>query len=198
MSKKKLHSKNAYFVAPLYAKNKMGDIYQEVAAILSDNGFDVHDDVNKVSIEEARNMSDQEIATYFTQVEKLIRQSDIFVAELTEPSPSVGYEIGYAIANSKPVLILRDENAEGILGAPFRANSSKLITIVKYNEDNLKHEMEKFIRKAERGIFVKRLPIEFTEEQVNFIDKLQKKYNQRSFNSTIRMVIDKAIEDGQL
>jgi nucleoside 2-deoxyribosyltransferase len=195
---KKLQSKNAYFVAPLFAKSKLGNIYKEVSEILQNNGFEVHDDVNKVSADDAKNMSDQEIAKYFTQVEKLIRQTDIFVAELTEPSPSVGYEIGYAIANSKPILILRDENAEGTLGAPFRANANKLITIVKYNEDNLEHEIGKFLRKAERGIFVKRLPIEFTENQVNFVNDLQSKYSQRSFNSTVRLIIDRAISDGLL
>lgn len=197
MTRKKLHSKSAYFVAPLYAKNKLGDIYKEVADILESNGFEVHDDVNKVNAEDAKKMSDQEIAKYFTEVEKLIRQCDIFVAELTEPSPSVGYEIGYAIANSKPVLILRDENSQGTLGAPFRANSSKLITILKYNEDNLKHELEKFIRKAEKGIFVKRLPIEFTENQVSYVSKLQDKYKLRSFNASIRFIVDKAIESNE-
>lgn len=185
------NTNKAYFVAPLYAKPKLSNIYQKIADLLDKNGYKVHDDVNKVSPEEAKEMSKQTISTYFTKVEKLIRQTDIFVAELTEPSPSVGYEIGYAIANSKPVLILRHKDASGMLGAPFRANSGKLITIANYKDDNsLKKEIEKFLRKAENGIFVRRLPIEFTKTQLDYLEEIKKKENQRSINSTVRLIID--------
>lgn len=193
MSNKRTRS--AYFVAPLYAKKKLDSVYQNISKILKLEGYQVHDDVNKVSAQEAREMSENAITRYFTKVEKLIRQSDIFVAELTEPSPSVGYEIGYAIANYKPVLILRDKNMPGNLGAPFRANSGKLITVAKYGDtDSLTNSIKRFLKKAEKGIFVKRLPIEFTKNQVDYVESLKAKYNQRSFNSTVRLIIDSSIE----
>lgn len=184
--------KKAYFVAPLFAKDKFNNTFLQIADILKHKGFNVHDDVNKVTSEDAQKMSDQEISKYFTKVETLIRQSDIFVAELTVSSPSVGYEIGYAIANSKPVLILRHEGTQGTLGAPFRANKNK-ITIFNYNDSNLESQIDKFLTKAEKGIFMKRLPIEFTKEQVDYVEDLKNKLNQRSFNSTVRHIIDKAI-----
>ena len=187
--------KSAYFVAPLYAKPRLSNIYKKISDVLAKNNYNVFDDVNKVSPDEAKQMSKETISRYFRKVEMLIRQCDVFIAELTEPSPSVGYEIGYAVANSKPILILRNEDATGTLGAPFRANAGKQIKISEYKDiRSLQLEIEKFLRKSEKDIFIKRLPIEFTKAQVEYLEKVKKQENQRSINSTVRFLIDNARE----
>jgi nucleoside 2-deoxyribosyltransferase len=190
----KKDSKRAYFVAVLAERDKYGHYYKKIAQVLRSKGYHVDDDVNKVTYKEALAYSDQKISKYFTKVEKLIRNCDIFIAESTAPSPSVGYEVGLAASQGKPVLILRHESVDHGLGAPFRANKNKII-VLHYNENNLEKQVNKFLKKAEKGIFVKRLPIEFTQEQADFVEELKKKYNQRSFNSTVRMIIDNAIAE---
>src|SRR4051812_6950971 len=124
--------KRAYFVAVLAKKEIYGDYYKKIANVLRSEGFEVDDDVNKISHKEALAFSDTQIAKYFTKIEKLIRNCDIFVAESTAPSPSVGYEVGLAASQGKPVLILRQEGVTHGLGAPFRANKNK-ITVLLYN-----------------------------------------------------------------
>jgi nucleoside 2-deoxyribosyltransferase len=191
MSLKENYNK-AYFVAPLYAKPRLTDAYKKIAEVLTKNQYEVHDDVNKISPEEAKQMNKEAISRYFRKVEMLIRQCDIFIAELTEPSPSVGYEIGYAVANSKPVLILRSDDATGMLGAPFRANAGKQIKIANYKDlKSLEKEIEKFLHKAESDIFIRRLPIEFTKSQIDYLETTKKKENQRSINSTVRLIIER-------
>jgi nucleoside 2-deoxyribosyltransferase len=187
-------NKSAYFVAPLFAKKNLDSEFQLIAKTLKEEGYNVYDDVNKASADKAIQMSQTEITKYFTNVEKTIRNSDIFVAELTESSPSIGYEVGFAVANSKPVLILRKDGAHGVLGAPFRANEKRLITILSYDKENLKKQIHKFLKKAEKGIFVKRLPIEFTQSQIEYIEKIQKILNKKSFNATVRKIIDASEE----
>ena len=57
---------------------------------------------------------------------KLLLESDVVVTEISTPSLGVGYEIGRAIENKKPVLCLHNENvikrvsiSKMILGAPM-------------------------------------------------------------------------------
>lgn len=189
-----INKRKAYFVAPLFAKEYSGNVFTKISEILKKNKFEVFDDVNKVTAEQARAMTYQEISKYFTRVESLIRQTDVFVTEMTEASASIGYEIGYAIANEKPVLILRHENkTNGSLGAPFRANKNKITTLL-YNDHNLEEQIKKFLKKADKGIFMKRLPIEFTREQIEFVEKIKKDHNLRSFNAAVRHIIDTSIE----
>ncbi len=191
------HKKRIYFVAVLAKKEIYGEYYKRIVKILEDYGYTVDDDVNHISHKEALAFSESKIGRYFTKVQKLIRNCDIFVAESTAPSPSVGFEVGLAVSYSKPVLILRQDTVEFSLGAPFRAHKNK-ITVLHYNDKNLKQQIRKFLKKAERGIFIKRLPIEFTQRQLDYIENLKSKYNQRSFNSTVRLIIDKSIEDNSM
>lgn len=189
MSKRKV-----YFVASLVAKEEYGDIFKEVAKIFNDLDFILWDDVNKVSADDARKYTAKEIKDYYVSVQKRIKEADIFVAELSRPSSAVGYEIGYAVANDKPVLILRSDKLTTELGAPLRGNPSRLLTIFKYNKYNLKERIKSFLKKAEKGIFVKRIPIEFTQDQVDHIQIRQKKDKKPSFNSTVRSIIAEDIE----
>lgn len=186
--------RKVYFVASLVAKEEYGDIFQEIAKIFKHLGFILWDDVNKISSDEARKYSSKEIKDYYISVQKRIKEADIFVAELSRPSSAVGYEIGYAVANDKPVLILRSDKLNTELGAPLRGNPSRLLTIFKYNKYNLKERIKSFLKKAEKGIFVKRIPIEFTQEQVDHIQIRQKKDKKPSFNSTVRAIILEDIE----
>jgi hypothetical protein len=189
----KFSKRKVYFVSSLAAKSKYADVFKEIANIFRELDFVVWDDVNKVNHEEAKNFDSKQIKDYYLSVQKRIKEADIFVAELSQPSSAVGYEIGYAVANDKPVLILRSDKLKTTPGAPLRGNPSRLLTIFKYNKYNLRERIESFLKKAERGIFVKRLPIEFTQDQVDHIQMRQKKDKKTSFNATVRSIIEEDI-----
>ncbi len=186
--------RKVYFVASLVAKDEYGWAFKEIAQTFRDFGYIVWDDVNKVSAEQARDYSDKEIKEYYQSVQKRIKEADIFVAELSRPSSSVGYEIGFAVANDKPSLVLRSDKLKTEPGAPLRGNPSRHLNIFKYNKYNLRERIESFLKKAERGIFVKRLPVEFTQEHFDHIQLRQKEAKRPSFNSTVRLIIDEDID----
>ncbi len=190
---KSFNKKKVYFVASLAAKEQYGKYFEQIASILRDLGFIVWDDVNNIGIEEAHGFSKEKITDYYVSVQKKIKEADIFIAELSHPSSAVGYEIGYAVANDKPVLVLRSDKVKTVPGAPLRGNPSKLLTIYKYNKYNLKERIESFLKKAQKGIFVKRIPIEFTQEQVDHIQKRQRIDKKSSFNATVRGIINEDI-----
>lgn len=195
--KEKVEKPIAYFVAPLFAKEEYGYIYKRIAEILKKNNYFVWDDVNKITANEARAMNEQEIRSYFIEAEKRIRRADIFVSELSETSASIGYEVGLAVAYLKPILILRSDKLRNNLGAPFRAADKTKLFITKYNQKNLETQIERFLRKAQKGIFVKKLLVRFTQGHVNYFNYLQNQLRKRPFTTIIREIVDKAIVEDE-
>lgn len=186
--------RRVYFVGSLSAKDKYGWAYEKIAMAFRERGYFVWDDVNIVDWNLAQNLNDSEMKQYQTGVLKRIRNCDIFVAEISYPSSSIGYEIGYAVAQSKPILLLRSDDLKNKPGSAIRGNNSNLLNLLTYNQNNLVNQINKFLKKAQKGIFAKRLPIEFTQGQVDFIEKLQS-INKKSFNATVREIIDNAINE---
>ena len=60
------------------------------------------------------------------------------IAEVTNPSLGVGYELGYAEKLNKPILCLFDGDSGGKLSAMVRGNPYNIIAT--YSEDSLPSE----------------------------------------------------------
>lgn len=182
-------NKVAYFVAPLSKKKELKVIYQKIVSILEDFGYKVYDDVNRISYKKAQEMTPEEMKAYFKKVEKIIRNADIFVAELTYPSPSIGFEIGYASANSIPVLVLQRDTIKESLGAPFKAHKSEIIQR-KYNLENLRRKIEHFVKRAEKKMLLKTVSLKLTKKHYEFIKNYQKENEIPSFTMALRKILD--------
>jgi nucleoside 2-deoxyribosyltransferase len=84
---------------------------------------------------------------------KKIKNSDIAVFESTYPAEGIGYEIGFAIAQRKPVLILVDRTYKRYLAEMIEGIPSTLKQLTYYKEKNeLKGILDKFITKAKNLI----------------------------------------------
>jgi nucleoside 2-deoxyribosyltransferase len=188
--------KSAYFVGSIKGKEEYSKNYRQIVNTLEDMGIEVFTIVDVLNTELLKDYTDKDHKKHLKRALKKIKDADVFIAEVSSSSTTIGYEIGYAVASKKPTLLLRDDSTQESLGPPMRSNPSKLVQLNTYNLSNLKNEISKFIRKAEKGIFVKRLPIEFTQEQVDFIQKLQiSGPKKKSFNSVVRMIIDEKIKE---
>lgn len=64
----------------------------------------------------------------------MIQEADVVVAEVTNPSLGVGYELAYAQGLNKPILCLFDESSERKLSAMVLGNPHN--TIANYSADN--------------------------------------------------------------
>lgn len=184
--------KKVYFVASLAAKGQYGWAYKEIAKAFRDKGFEVWDDVNNIDEAQAKSLSKQEITKYYTKIQSRIKKADIFVAEASKPSLAVGYEIGVAVMYGKPTLILRSEELQNEPGAPLRGNNSKLVILLKYGKDNIKNQVNIFLKRVSKGIFTKRLAMQFTEGQVQYVEFRRKEGGSpvKTFNGIVREIID--------
>ena len=73
-----------------------------------------------------------------------VRQADALIAEATNPSLGVGYEVAKAEEWGKPVLILFSETGERKLSAMI--DGSPLLTVERYkNIDEAKQAIDTFI-----------------------------------------------------
>ena len=75
---------------------------------------------------------------------QMLQQCDALVAEVTNPSLGVGYEICYALERSKPVLCLYKKGT--FVSRMITGNTSPFITVQSYeNDDELFGKLAAFL-----------------------------------------------------
>jgi hypothetical protein len=185
-----MKKKTAYFVAAMMGKEEYGQYYQQAADIIKEYGYTVYDDVNNYSIEFILNRSDRDTEKYWKlSAMKNIYNSDIFVADITKSSTSIGVEMGLAISDYKPTLLLRHESVKSHLPVPLIAMNSK-VTVIDYSEENMSIQIVKWLKKVEEGEVTKFMNVGFTKKQISFIEYLQKRERIKSFALALRLILD--------
>lgn len=188
----KSSKKTIFFVAPISGRDKYGKYYDKITSFFKKKGFDIIDASDDFTLTDLNSFTKDDLRNYYVSYQNTIKEADYFVSESSVSSASVGYEIRFAVANNKPTLVLRRED-EAQPGPPLSGNPSKLLSYAEYNDKNLEKKLESFLKKAEKGIFVKRLPIEFTHNQVEYVTYRQFSAGvKRSFNAIVREIIEEA------
>ncbi|KAM7409165.1 hypothetical protein PAMA_002729 [Pampus argenteus] len=78
-------------------------------------------------------------------------QSDLIVAEVTQPSLGVGYELGRAVDMKKRVLCLFRPSSGRSLSAMIRgADDGKLFVVRDYSEEEVENVLEEFFNTLKR------------------------------------------------
>lgn len=186
--------KTAYFVGSFDGKLLHDDAYQEVGRILRDYGYTVFDDVNTISAEDARARSREEIENYWKlTASRNIDKADIFIAEISEKSTSIGLEIGLAVSDYKPTLLLRVDTKAHDIPVPFIALKSKL-TILTYNNKDLETKLVGWLKKVEKGFVTKFMNVGFSKQQIDFVEFIQRREKIKSFALAIRSILDGKID----
>ena len=129
---------------------------------------------------------------FYKEASDTIKDCDIFISEASISSSSTGYQIANALAMAKPVLVLQNKDLNPTRSVPILVNPSKLVSLNTYSLEDLPAKLKSFLKKAHKGIFVKRLPIEFTQDQVEYVQYKQGLGARKSFNATVRELIDQA------
>ncbi|CAH3170837.1 unnamed protein product [Porites lobata] len=73
-------------------------------------------------------------------------KSDALVAEVTQPSLGVGYEIGRAIENKKKILCLFRPDSGKSLSAMIRGAIDDNVVVKDYKEEDIPHILEEFFK----------------------------------------------------
>ncbi|XP_074503286.1 5-hydroxymethyl-dUMP N-hydrolase [Sebastes fasciatus] len=80
-----------------------------------------------------------------------LRQSDVVVAEVTQPSLGVGYELGRAVDMKKKIFCLFRPSSGRSLSAMIRgAEDGELFVVKDYSEDEVENVVEEFFNKLTR------------------------------------------------
>lgn len=133
-----------YFAGSISGGRDDQEIYLEIIEFLKGKGHKVlteHIANSNLSSYGETNLTREDI---FLRDVEWIRESDIFIAEVTQVSLGVGYEIGFAESLNKKIVCLYRERKDKRLSAMVDGN--KKIKVIKYLEiDKLKEELEKFL-----------------------------------------------------
>ena len=101
-------------------------------------------DVNEKEISDIFDFLNRPVKGIFKEAIKRIRNSDVVVAEASYfVSPGVGFEVGYALQEKKPVLVLISKSSDVILSEVLEGNPSDSYHSKRYGS---KKEMENIIK----------------------------------------------------
>ncbi|CAK6981209.1 '-deoxynucleoside 5'-phosphate N-hydrolase 1 [Scomber scombrus] len=79
-----------------------------------------------------------------------LTQSDVIVAEVTQPSLGVGYELGRAVDMKKRILCLFRPSSGRSLSAMIRGLDGELVVVRDYREDEVENVVEEFFSTLQR------------------------------------------------
>ena len=135
-----------YFAGSIRGGRDDAELYIDIIEYLKNFGevLTEHIGDHSISSDGENNMSDLDI---HDRDMNWLLDSDIIIAEVTNPSLGVGYEIGRAIENNKKIICLYRENNKNRLSAMI-AGSEKIININYSNLNDFKLSIEKYLKKT--------------------------------------------------
>lgn len=106
----------------------------------------------------------------FSDPAENILNSDIYIAEMSLPSQTLGFQIAFALNNGKPCLYLYDENTNGKPAAPILGHPSRMLKVSSYNASNLAKRLNAFSKLARSQLASKRTSFMSTHEIDLYLD----------------------------
>lgn len=93
---------------------------------------------------------DRPLDKIYSEATARIRNADVVVAEASYyVSPGLGFELGYALNEKKPVVLLISSDSDIILSEVIEGNPSKLFSSCRYkNKEDLAKQMDTFFSNA--------------------------------------------------
>ena len=133
-----------YFAASIRGGREDQNKYNELIRFLSSKVEVLTEHVGDPDLEQTgeKNLSDQEI--YQRDLEWLA-SADAVIAEVTNPSLGVGYELGIAEKMHKPILCLYENTKEGRKLSAMISGNPQFRTFPYNNLDQAKEEILSFI-----------------------------------------------------
>ncbi|XP_065107488.1 5-hydroxymethyl-dUMP N-hydrolase [Paramisgurnus dabryanus] len=138
-----------YFCGSIRGGRQDVNIYQRIVKQLQKYGEVLTEHVSYDSLSEKGEdpVLDGDKAIHDRDMEWLM-MSDVIVAEVTQPSLGVGYELGQAMAMKKRVLCLFRPSSGRVLSAMIRgasgASTNSLFQVQDYTEDEVEGILEKY------------------------------------------------------
>jgi nucleoside 2-deoxyribosyltransferase len=146
---------NIYFSASISGGRKYLETYKKIVAYLKQNGHEVlteHIVIDEIFDFENK-LKPKEI---FKRDIEWLKKCDVVIAEASNPSLGVGYEICYAMEHQIPTLCIYQSGI--FLSRMIVGNTSPYLTLFEYqNERSLYQKLDKFLKRtADNPVFLER------------------------------------------
>jgi 2'-deoxynucleoside 5'-phosphate N-hydrolase len=122
-----------YFCGSIAGGRKYLDTYTKIVRYLQDNGHTVPTE-HIIATDVLDTEKELTAAQIYKRDVIWLSDSDAAIAEISNPSLGVGYEIGYALDHGKPLLALYEKDL--FVSRMITGNEHPMLTIVEYGEDD--------------------------------------------------------------
>lgn len=135
-----------FFSASILGRDKFDGNYRAIVDDLRERGFKVQaGHVLNLDEKKLAEVSDKYRIEYYKKLIKWISEADIVVAEVSNPSVSIGHEISIALEKGKNVIALSSVSRGP---AVLLAMKSEKLQMVKYTLEDLHEVLDRAINKA--------------------------------------------------
>lgn len=181
-----------YFLGSVSALDKSGKDYKLIVENLKGLGHTViSDHVLGIKPSRVTGLSQEERKEYYRQMQKSIHSADCMVAEISNPTPNVGYEVAFALEQEKPVLALYREDSK--VFPLLLGNSSDKLILSEYTEERIKPVLAKGMRQVKNKSDI-RFNFFISPEIARYLDWLNK-YKRIPRSVYLRDLIEKEMEE---
>lgn len=145
-----------YFSATITKNDELRDLYTSIIDALKKEGHKVFE-YGSSELDPAKliNRSENEIAKAYNDLSKFLKQADIFIADISESSVGIGYEIAQALSLKKPALVLKHKDAKFEPLATLEGNKSKLLQYEQYEKTEIAKIINTFVKESKSKLDTK-------------------------------------------
>lgn len=127
--------------------------------------------------------------------ERNIRECDVFIADITDSSGGVGFQIALALSEKKPILALRHKNDERLIAyGPITSNTHKGIKYIEYETtEEITKVVDKFLEEARAKIdtkFILIIPAEI-DKYLNWSSDFRRMHKAQVVREALEMMMKK-------
>lgn len=142
-----------YFSATITDDEQYKSSYKKILNILKQGKHDIYEyGSDQLDTSKILSQSDDEILKIYRELDKFLKQADVYIADISLPSVAIGYEISQAIVLRKPVLALINEKSSFQPLATIKGNKSRYLELEKYNVDTLPKILKDFMKKSKKKL----------------------------------------------
>lgn len=160
---------NVYFTTGYENPKKSIDNIRTIFKAITDNGHTLlrrplkreHGseiyEVNEKKISDIFDFVDDTIDKVYSEATKKIKKSDVVIAEASYfLSPGLGFELGFALHEKKPVLVLVNKKSDVVMSEVIEGNPSRYFSYEKYNStEDLEKKVKDFLKDAKEKLDTK-------------------------------------------
>ncbi len=145
-----------YFSATITENETLKSMYRLMLEYLKKNNHKVLDyGSDKLTPTMIISQDYDELKEKYRELDSYLKNSDVYIADISEPSVGIGYEISQAILLRKPVLALKYQKAPYHPLSTIKGNKNPYMRYKEYNERTIDTILKQFLDEAKDKIDTK-------------------------------------------